>query len=162
MCAQPQYQVEIVPPATVTGVVGDFNITLCFRDANSTSAGSATYCPLGMITVSSNVTFSAKTLELGMGGDQLPARYPEEGIEVLLRVDRVGMDGSVTVVSNGSTFLVPVNLGELVNITKPIQGGGFYDVHFLVDCIAGYTGVDCNELEDTPTSLFTTTTIGKR
>jgi hypothetical protein len=157
----------VTPPATVSGVVGEFNITLCFREANSASANSPDYCPLGLTTVPANTTFPAHTLELGDGGNQLPGPYPagistiSAGVGVFLRVDRVEMNGSTGWAANSTVLQAQADPGTVTGVSMlPINGGGFYSVQYLVDCVAGFTGVDCNQLESIPIA-FLDTMIGK-
>ena len=106
------YQVTVTF-AIVASVPGDFNITLCFREANSSFADSPTFCPLGM-TTSANTRFPAETLELGEGGDLLPGPYPVinagmltigAGVSVFLGVVRIdGVNGFTEEVASNTQF----------------------------------------------------------
>ena len=150
MRAQPQYRVTVTPVAMVANVIGEFNITLCFREANSPSATSPSHCPLGMTTVPANTVFPDVTLELGDGSDNLPGPYPliSPGIGVFLRVEVVDskVNGTSASITNNTILQTPGDPGTDIEITMlPIEGGGVYSVRYRVDCIDGFIGVDCNE-----------------
>lgn len=161
--AQPQYRVTVTPVAIVTDVTGEFNITLCFREVNSSSATSPSHCPLGMTTVPANTSFPNVTLELRDGSDNLPGPYPllspriGAGLGVFLRVDRVEENDTSTTVANHTVLQAPGDPGEDIMIDMlPIEGGGFYNIRYRVDCSDGFIGVDCNELDMSPATTSNT------
>ena len=147
MRAQPQYRVTVTPVAMVANVTGDFNITLCFREANSPSAAFPSHCPLGMTTVPANTVFPDVTLELGDGSDDLLGPYLP-GIGVFLRVEVVDseVNGTSAPIANDTILQTPGDPGTDIEINMlPIEGGGVYSIRYRVDCIDGFIGVDCNE-----------------
>jgi hypothetical protein len=116
--AQPQYRVIVDPPAvTVIGSIPNgipqetVTITLCFREAISTSANSS-YCPLGLHTETlDNTAIDGQLVELALGGgaDALPAAYPTAGsifLGVGLLVTITGGENSRVL---GTTLFIQVN-----------------------------------------------------
>ena len=158
-------------PATFMSVsstpnnVTDFQISICAREFDSSNTDTA-YCPLGSITLPINSDFPRVFLDFGEGSETLAGPYPNIGT-----VDNVIQGIGLMVAIGGTrncafeilgTRLIrrhAVNAGESDDTGNTlIDGAGIINVIVGVECLPGYSGIDCNTFGATTLTTTTTTT----
>ena len=164
MYAQPQYRVTVDAPAfeVLSSIPADIPrgtaiVTLCFREVFSRNMNSS-YCPLGVHQefLVNAVDTPPEELALGDGADTIPGPFSTvmiggeirfQGVNLLVTVrGDVNSDVLDTVVfstyvgfnqMNGAPGTVIVTPGTAI-------AGIIFVVRFVVNCVPGFIGPDCN------------------
>ena len=174
--AKPQYRVTVVAPAfgalssIPAGIPGTAIVTLCFRETFSLRMRDSSHCPLGVhqeLLVNA-VDAPPEELALGDGADTIPGPFPtfmtgEEirfqgvGLLVTVRGD-VNSDVLDTEIFNTYLGLNAMNGAPGTDIITPgaVIAGITFIVTFVVNCVPGFIGPDCNTLgtEGPPTTTL--------
>ena len=142
--------------------VTDFQISICAREFDSSNTDTA-YCPLGSTILPSNSNFPRVFLDFGEGAETLAGPYPNFGTVDNI-IQGIGLIVGIGGTRNGALVILGTRLirrhavdvggSDATGFTQ-IDGVGFFNVIVGVECLPGYSGIDCNTFG--ATTLATTT-----
>ena len=144
-------------PATFISVsstpndVTDFQVSICAREYDSSNTDTA-YCPLGSITLPIDSNFPRIFLDFREGAETLAGPYLNFGT-VNNVIQGVGLVVGIGGTRNGAfeilgtrlirRYTVDAGESDTTGFTQ-INGAGVFNVIIGVECLPGYSGIDCN------------------